>query len=175
MPIVSEPELELSMPNKKRYKSHSEGSDRHSNDPLKEVLHSLQDIGKSFHKSAKEFGTPGTSWKVPQRGGNSEILQWMESTIIQASNKEDKGLEQKKRGASKGEAPLASTSKPQAIQPPQEGKKNKKKRKKLYSPSYRIPRIQKNAMENVFNTARKLIKLKDKEQQRMRQPHFPKK
>ncbi|MBW0556605.1 hypothetical protein O181_096320 [Austropuccinia psidii MF-1] len=48
----------------------------------------------------------------------------------------------KKREASKEEAPVASTSKPQANQLPKEGKKNKKKNwRKQYSPSYRIPKI----------------------------------
>ncbi|MBW0565408.1 hypothetical protein O181_105123 [Austropuccinia psidii MF-1] len=50
----------------------------------------------------------------------------------------------KKREESKEEAPVASTSKPQANQLSQDGKKNKKKnRRKPYSPSYRIPKIQK--------------------------------
>ncbi|MBW0511214.1 hypothetical protein O181_050929 [Austropuccinia psidii MF-1] len=60
-----EPEVELSMGNSNRYKSHSEGSDRrlHGSDELLE------------HPE-----------KVPQKGGNNEILQQMESTIIQSSN-----------------------------------------------------------------------------------------
>ncbi|MBW0542793.1 hypothetical protein O181_082508 [Austropuccinia psidii MF-1] len=82
----------------------------------------------------------------------------------------------KKREASKEEAPVACTRKPQVNQPPQEGKKNKKKNlRKPYSPSYRIPKIQKDAMDNVFNMARTLMEFKDKEEQRMRQPLFPKK
>ncbi|MBW0461060.1 hypothetical protein O181_000775 [Austropuccinia psidii MF-1] len=82
----------------------------------------------------------------------------------------------KRKEASREEAPVASTRKPQANQLPQEGKKNKKKNlRKPYSPSYRIPKIQKDAMENVFNMARSLMEFKDKEEQRMRQPHFPKK
>ncbi|MBW0547856.1 hypothetical protein O181_087571 [Austropuccinia psidii MF-1] len=60
----------------------------------------------------------------------------------------------KKKEATKEEAPVASTSKPQANPLPQEGKKNKKKNwRKPYSPSYRIPKIQKDAMDNVFNMA----------------------
>ncbi|MBW0592676.1 hypothetical protein O181_132391 [Austropuccinia psidii MF-1] len=94
----------------------------------------------------------------------------MESTIIQTSNQKDQGVQAKKKEATKEEAPVASTSKPQ------EGKKNKKKNwRKPYSPSYRIPKIQKDAMDNVFNMARTLMEFKDKEEQRMRQPHFPKK
>ncbi|MBW0538451.1 hypothetical protein O181_078166 [Austropuccinia psidii MF-1] len=77
---------------------------------------------------------------------------------------------------SKEEPPVTSTSKPQANQPTQEGKKKKKKNlRKPYSPSYRILKIQKDALENVFNIARTLMEFKDKEEQRMRQPHFPKK
>ncbi|MBW0545833.1 hypothetical protein O181_085548 [Austropuccinia psidii MF-1] len=50
----------------------------------------------------------------------------------------------KKREESKEEAPVASISKPQAIKPPQEGKKNKKKNwRNLYSSSYRIQKIKK--------------------------------
>ncbi|MBW0569293.1 hypothetical protein O181_109008 [Austropuccinia psidii MF-1] len=59
---------------------------------------------------------------------------------------------------------------------PQEGKKNKKKNwRKPYSPSYRIPKIEKDAMDNVFNMARTLMEFKDKEEKSMRQPNFPKK
>ncbi|MBW0549852.1 hypothetical protein O181_089567 [Austropuccinia psidii MF-1] len=82
----------------------------------------------------------------------------------------------KKREETKEEAPVASTNKPQASPLPQEGKKNKTKSwRKPYSPSYRIPKIQKDAMDNFFNMARTLLEFKDKEEQRMRQPHFPKK
>ncbi|MBW0518590.1 hypothetical protein O181_058305 [Austropuccinia psidii MF-1] len=82
----------------------------------------------------------------------------------------------KKREASKEEAPVASTSKPQANKLPQEGKSNKKKNwRKPYSPSYRTPKNQRDAMDNVFNMARMLMEFKDKEEQRMRQPYFPKK
>ncbi|MBW0585003.1 hypothetical protein O181_124718 [Austropuccinia psidii MF-1] len=95
----------------------------------------------------------------------------MEFTIIQTSNEKDKGVPKKKREASKEEAQVASTS-----QPPQEGKKNKKKNlRKPYSPSYRISRIQKDAMENFFNMAITLMEFKDKEEQIMRQRHFQRK
>ncbi|MBW0591619.1 hypothetical protein O181_131334 [Austropuccinia psidii MF-1] len=78
--------------------------------------------------------------------------------------------------AKKQESPIPSTRKPQANQLPQEGKKNKKKSwQKPYSPSYRIPKIQKDSMENVFNMAKPLAKFKEKEEQIMRKPHFPKK
>ncbi|MBW0587071.1 hypothetical protein O181_126786 [Austropuccinia psidii MF-1] len=90
--------------------------------------------------------------------------------------KKIKEYQSKNREASKEEAPVASNSKPQVNQPPQEGKKNKKSNwRKQYSPSYRIPKIQKDTTENVFNMARALMEFKDKEERRMRQPHFPKK
>ncbi|MBW0521373.1 hypothetical protein O181_061088 [Austropuccinia psidii MF-1] len=90
--------------------------------------------------------------------------------------KKIKEYHSKKREESKEEAPVASTSKHQANQLPQEGKKKKKKNlRKPYSPSYRNPKIQKDAMDNVFNMARSLMRFKDKEEQRMRQPHFPNK
>ncbi|MBW0590319.1 hypothetical protein O181_130034 [Austropuccinia psidii MF-1] len=90
--------------------------------------------------------------------------------------KKIKEYHSKKREARKEEAPVASTSKPKVNQPPQEGKKNKKENwRKPYSPSYRIPKTQKDSMDNVFNMTRTLMKFKDKEEQRMRQPHLPKK
>ncbi|MBW0530580.1 hypothetical protein O181_070295 [Austropuccinia psidii MF-1] len=82
----------------------------------------------------------------------------------------------KRKNPSKEEELVASTSKPQANQLPQEGKKNKKKNwRKPYSPRYRIPKIQKDSMDNVSNISRTLMEFKDKEEQRMRQPHSPKK
>ncbi|MBW0507394.1 hypothetical protein O181_047109 [Austropuccinia psidii MF-1] len=64
----------------------------------------------------------------------------------------------KKKEATKEDAPVASTSKPKANPLPQKGKKNKKKNwRKPYSPTYRIPKIQKDAMDNVFNMARTLM------------------
>ncbi|MBW0546732.1 hypothetical protein O181_086447 [Austropuccinia psidii MF-1] len=82
----------------------------------------------------------------------------------------------KKKEANKEEVPVASTSKPQANPLPQEVKNNKKRNwRKPYPPSYRILKVQKDAMDNVFIMARTLMEFKDKEEQRMRQPHFPKK
>ncbi|MBW0499038.1 hypothetical protein O181_038753 [Austropuccinia psidii MF-1] len=46
----------------------------------------------------------------------------------------------KKREERKEEAPVSSTSKPQANQLPQEGKNKKKNWRKPYSPSYKIPK-----------------------------------
>ncbi|MBW0548711.1 hypothetical protein O181_088426 [Austropuccinia psidii MF-1] len=50
----------------------------------------------------------------------------MEYTIIQTQIKKIRDWHNTNREASKEEAPVASTRKPQASQPPQEGKKKKK-------------------------------------------------
>ncbi|MBW0582426.1 hypothetical protein O181_122141 [Austropuccinia psidii MF-1] len=176
--MISEPELELSMSNSNRYKSNSEGSDRHLHEPVQAVLHSVQRqrLGNVASNTPRSDALLAHPQNVPHRGGDSGILQWMESTVIQASKKKIKEFHCKKRESSKEEAPVAYTSKPQANQPPQEGKKNKKNKwRKAYSPSYRIPKIQKDAMDNVFNMDRTLMEFKDKEEERMRQSHFPKK
>ncbi|MBW0499173.1 hypothetical protein O181_038888 [Austropuccinia psidii MF-1] len=178
MPIICEPELELSMSNSNRYKSHSEGTNTHSYEPVQVVLHGVQvqgleNVATNPPRSDELLENPK---KIPQIGGNSEILQWMESTIIEESNQKIKEYHAKKREASKEEAQVASTRKPQANQLPQGGRKNKKKNwTKPYFLSYRIPKIQKDSMYNSFNMARTLMDFRDKEEQRMRQPHFPKK
>ncbi|MBW0546549.1 hypothetical protein O181_086264 [Austropuccinia psidii MF-1] len=127
--MISEPELELSMSKSNRYKSYSEGSDRHLHETIQGVLHSvkrrgLRNVATSTPRSDELLAHPQ---KVSQRGGNIAILQWMESTIIKTSNQKDQGYHAKKKEVTKEEAPVASTSKPQANKLPQEGKKNKKK------------------------------------------------
>ncbi|MBW0589827.1 hypothetical protein O181_129542 [Austropuccinia psidii MF-1] len=107
MPMISEPELELSMSDSNRYKSHSEGSNRHLNEPVQTVLHGVQgqglgNVATNPPRSDELLAHPP---KVPQRGGNSEILQWMESTIIQASIQEDKGILLKKEKGKQGRSP----------------------------------------------------------------------
>ncbi|MBW0576135.1 hypothetical protein O181_115850 [Austropuccinia psidii MF-1] len=107
MPMISEPELQLSMSNSNRYKSHSEGSDKNLREPLQAVLHSVQRQGLGNFSS----NTPRSDellehpQKVPQRGGNSDILQWMESTIIQTSNQKYQGVPCQKEGGIQGRSP----------------------------------------------------------------------
>ncbi|MBW0533281.1 hypothetical protein O181_072996 [Austropuccinia psidii MF-1] len=112
---------------------------------------------------------------VPQE---EEIVRYTNGLNPLSSKPQIKKIKEyhaKKRDTTKEEAPVASTSEPQANPLLQEGKKNKKKNwRKPYSPSYRIPKIQKDAMDNVFNMPRTLMELKNKEEKRMRQPHFPK-
>ncbi|MBW0474628.1 hypothetical protein O181_014343 [Austropuccinia psidii MF-1] len=91
MPIVSEAELKLSISNSNRDKSHSEGSNRHIYEAVQG--HGLGNVAKNPPTIDELLEYPPN---VPQRGGNSEILQWMESSIIQNLNQKDKGLAQQK-------------------------------------------------------------------------------
>ncbi|MBW0492291.1 hypothetical protein O181_032006 [Austropuccinia psidii MF-1] len=175
--LISDPELKLSISNSNRYKSHSEGSDRHLHEAVQTVLHSVQrqgvvNVATNTPRSDEPLAHPQ---KFPQRGGNSEILQWMESTIIQTSNKKDQGVPCQNKGGNKGRSPSSFFQQAPSQLAFQEGKKNEKKNwRKSYSPSYRIPKIQKNALNNVFNMAISFMEFKDKEQ-RIRKPHFPRK
>ncbi|MBW0574644.1 hypothetical protein O181_114359, partial [Austropuccinia psidii MF-1] len=83
LPIISEPELELSMSSSNRYKSLSECSDRHLNGPVQAVLHGVQGqrLGNFAANSPRSDELLANPENVPQRGQNIEILQWMESTI----------------------------------------------------------------------------------------------
>ncbi|MBW0590863.1 hypothetical protein O181_130578 [Austropuccinia psidii MF-1] len=107
MPMISEPELELSMSNSKRDKSHSEGSDRYLHEPVQTVLHSVQrqGLGNVASNKLRSDELLAHPENVPQRGGNSEILQWMESTIIQSSNKKYQGVPCQKEEDNQGRSP----------------------------------------------------------------------
>ncbi|MBW0550695.1 hypothetical protein O181_090410 [Austropuccinia psidii MF-1] len=105
MPTISVPELELSMSNSNRDKLHSESSNRHLYEPVQAVLHNVegQRLGNVATNAPRSDELLAYPEKIPQRGGNNEILQWIESTIIQASNQEDKGIPcQKERGKQGG-------------------------------------------------------------------------
>ncbi|MBW0538002.1 hypothetical protein O181_077717 [Austropuccinia psidii MF-1] len=127
--------------------SNAKGSDRHINAPVQAILQSLQkqrlrNFATNLPRSDELLAHPQN---VPQGGVNTEIFQWIEYTVIQApTSKYKEGPCQK--GGKQGRSPVASTSKPQANQTPQEGKKNKKRNlRKPYSPftgykeSKRIP------------------------------------
>ncbi|MBW0537499.1 hypothetical protein O181_077214 [Austropuccinia psidii MF-1] len=110
------------------------------------------------------------SWNILKRFlKEEEIVRYSNNWNPLSSkpqNKKIKDWHNKKREASKEEAPEPSTRKPQGSQPPSEGQKNKRKNwRKPYYPRYRIPRIQNDALENVFNMARTLMELKEKEEQ----------
>ncbi|MBW0507666.1 hypothetical protein O181_047381 [Austropuccinia psidii MF-1] len=99
----------------------------------------------------------------------------MESAIIQTSNQKDQGVPLQKEGGNQGRSPSSfyqkAPSQPTSSRREEEQKKNWRKPN---SPSYRIPKIQNNALDNVFKMARTLMEFKDKEEQIMIQPHFPK-
>ncbi|MBW0536976.1 hypothetical protein O181_076691 [Austropuccinia psidii MF-1] len=99
----------------------------------------------------------------------------MESTIIQASNQKDKGVPCQKEGGKQGRSP-SSFYQQASIQPAfqrREEEQEKELEEKIFC-KLKDPKIQKDAMENVFNIARTLMEFKDKDKKRMRQPHFPK-
>ncbi|MBW0476239.1 hypothetical protein O181_015954 [Austropuccinia psidii MF-1] len=99
----------------------------------------------------------------------------MESTIIQTSNQKDQGIPLQKEGGNQGRSPSSFYQQaPSQLTSPRR-EEQEKELEKPYSPSYRIPKIQKDSMDNVFNMARTLMEFKAKEEQRMRQPHLPKK
>ncbi|MBW0581843.1 hypothetical protein O181_121558 [Austropuccinia psidii MF-1] len=93
MPMISKPELELNMSNSNRDKSHSEG--------LKQGK-GLGNFATNPPSSDELLANPQ---KVPQRGGNSEILQWMGSTIIQASSQKDQEIPCRKERSKQGRSP----------------------------------------------------------------------
>ncbi|MBW0593543.1 hypothetical protein O181_133258 [Austropuccinia psidii MF-1] len=100
----------------------------------------------------------------------------MKSTIIQTSNQKDKVLAQQKAGGKQERSPRSfyqkATSQPAS---PRREEEKEEKLEETISPSYRIPRIQKGAMKNVINMARKLMEFNNKEEKIMRQPHFTRK
>ncbi|MBW0593141.1 hypothetical protein O181_132856 [Austropuccinia psidii MF-1] len=108
MPMISEPELELSMSNSNRCKSHSEGSVIHLNESVQAVLHSVQGQGPgnaatNTPRSDEPLAHPQ---KVPQR--------------------EIKEYHSKKKEATKEEAPVSSTSKPKPTHFPKKGRRTRK-------------------------------------------------
>ncbi|MBW0564292.1 hypothetical protein O181_104007 [Austropuccinia psidii MF-1] len=86
------------------------------------------------------------SWHILKKFlKEDEIVRYSNGWNLISSKPQIKKIKEyhsKKKEAAKEEAPVASTSKPQANPLPQEGQKNKKKNwRKPYSPSYRITKI----------------------------------
>ncbi|MBW0538358.1 hypothetical protein O181_078073 [Austropuccinia psidii MF-1] len=146
MPIIYEPDLELSMSKSNQYKSHSEGSDRHLNEPVQAVLHNVQrqglgNVATNTPRSDELLAHPK---KVPHREGDSGILQWMESTVLQASNQKDQGVPLQKEGHKQGRSPSRFYQRASSqLTSPRGEEKQEKNWRKPYSSSYRIPKIQK--------------------------------
>ncbi|MBW0539573.1 hypothetical protein O181_079288 [Austropuccinia psidii MF-1] len=76
IPIISEPKLEPSMSSSNRYRSQSEGSNRHMHEPVKAALHSVQGqvLGKFGTNTPRSDEPLEYPEKVSQRVGNKEIL-----------------------------------------------------------------------------------------------------
>ncbi|MBW0568231.1 hypothetical protein O181_107946 [Austropuccinia psidii MF-1] len=159
MAIISGAELELRMINSKGNKSHSEGSDRHLYEPVQELSHNVQGLilGNAAINSQMSYELLAYLKKVQKRG--DKYLNIPMDGIHYHSNpkKKIKDWHNKKKEARKEEALVSSTRNPQASKTPQKGNKNKKKSwGEKYSQSCRIPRIQKDSMENVFKMSRTL-------------------
>ncbi|MBW0594031.1 hypothetical protein O181_133746 [Austropuccinia psidii MF-1] len=91
------------MSNSDKENSHSEDPNRRLYEPVTAATQcTWTKIGKCCHKSTKGDELLEYPETILQRGENSEILQWMEFTIIQASNQEDKGIPCQKDGGKKG-------------------------------------------------------------------------
>ncbi|MBW0586012.1 hypothetical protein O181_125727 [Austropuccinia psidii MF-1] len=127
--MISEPELELSISDSNKYKSHLEGSDRHLDEPVQEVLHSVQrqKLGNVAPNTPRSDDILAHPQKGSDRGGDSGILQWMEYTVIQASNQKDQGVPLQKEGCRQGRSPSSfyQQASSQATSPRREEDKEK--------------------------------------------------
>ncbi|MBW0560992.1 hypothetical protein O181_100707 [Austropuccinia psidii MF-1] len=116
------------MRNSNRYKSHSEGSNRHIHEQVKAVLHHVQ--GQELGSAATNPPRVMSSWHILKRFlKEEEIVRYPNGwnpLLSKPQIKKIKEYHAKKRGASREGAPVASTRKTQVNQPFQEGKKNKK-------------------------------------------------
>ncbi|MBW0513351.1 hypothetical protein O181_053066, partial [Austropuccinia psidii MF-1] len=123
-----------------------EGSNRHLHEAVQAVLHCVhgQGLGNVATNPPRSDELLENPQKVIQRGGNSEILQWIKYTIIQTSNQKDQGIPCKKERGKQGRSPSSSYQQASSQPASQEGKKNKKRNwNRPYSSSYRILKIQK--------------------------------
>ncbi|MBW0516917.1 hypothetical protein O181_056632 [Austropuccinia psidii MF-1] len=168
IPIISQPELEISMSNSKQDKSYSECSNKHQYEPVQSLLKFLQ--GNHWKMLPQIHQEVMNSWNIHKKFLQEEEIVKYSNGCNRLSSKPQiqniKYWNNKKREVSKEEAPVASTRKPKANQPSQEEKKKKNNWRKQYAPSYRIPKIQKDAMGNYLNMARTLMALKEKEEQK---------
>ncbi|MBW0573256.1 hypothetical protein O181_112971 [Austropuccinia psidii MF-1] len=97
----------------------------------------------------------------------------MESTIIQTSNPNDQGIPCQQEGGNQGRTPSSFYQQAPRQPPSPRREEEEKELEKTIFPRLQDSKIQKDAMDNVFNMARTLMEFKDKEEQIMRQPHLP--
>ncbi|MBW0576344.1 hypothetical protein O181_116059 [Austropuccinia psidii MF-1] len=129
IPIISEPELELSMGDSNRYKSHSEGSNRHLHEPVHAVLHSVQvqGVGNVATKPPRSDELLAHPCKFLKE---EEIVRYSNGWNPLSSKLQIKNIKEyhtKKWEATKEEAPVASTRKPQPIHLPKKGRRTRKR------------------------------------------------
>ncbi|MBW0507724.1 hypothetical protein O181_047439 [Austropuccinia psidii MF-1] len=112
MPIISEPELKLSISDSNRYKSHSEGSDRDLHEPVQKVLHGVQ--GQGLGNFAIKNQGVMNSWHILKKLlKEEEIVRYSNGWNPLLSKPEIKKIKEyhdKKRDATKEEAPSQATS-----------------------------------------------------------------
>ncbi|MBW0558557.1 hypothetical protein O181_098272 [Austropuccinia psidii MF-1] len=119
-----------------------------------------------------------SSWniqkKVPQSGGNSDILQWMESTIIQTSNTK-KEYHAKNREASKEEAPVVLPSSLKSSNLPKKGRRTRKRIEGNNIPQVAGFGKSKKCHGQCLQHGQNIDSIQGKRGQIIRQPHFSKK
>ncbi|MBW0515765.1 hypothetical protein O181_055480 [Austropuccinia psidii MF-1] len=112
--------------------------------------------------------------KIAGPSQHLKVTQWMESIDGKEENDAlDSRIEEKNPPPSKQvpkTAPVASSSNSNVKKQSKAQKKGKGKElaTKPYSQGYRIPKIQQDAMENVFQMARTMIELQKKEEARLK-------
>ncbi|MBW0460618.1 hypothetical protein O181_000333 [Austropuccinia psidii MF-1] len=74
IPIISEPESELSMNNSNRHKAHSAGPDRHLHDPVQKLLLGVQ--GKRFEMLPQLHQGVMNSWNILKKFLKEEIVRY---------------------------------------------------------------------------------------------------
>ncbi|MBW0579272.1 hypothetical protein O181_118987 [Austropuccinia psidii MF-1] len=118
MPMISEPELELSMSNSKRDKSHSEGSNRHVYEQVQQYYMVYKD--KYWEMLPKIHLRVMKSWHILKRFfKEEEIVKYSNGWNPVSSKPQIKKIKEyhaKKRETSKEEAQVSSTRNPKTNQ-----------------------------------------------------------
>ncbi|MBW0516986.1 hypothetical protein O181_056701 [Austropuccinia psidii MF-1] len=112
------------------------------NEPVQEVSHIVQ--GERLENVATNPPRSDEllvhSQKIPKRGINCQILQWMESNIIQTTNQKYERLEQQKERGNKGKS-LSSFYKQATNQPTHSrGEKEQKELEATIFPKLQDPK-----------------------------------
>ncbi|MBW0506053.1 hypothetical protein O181_045768 [Austropuccinia psidii MF-1] len=137
------------MRNSNRDKSHLEGSNRNLYEPVQALLHGVKGQRLKFFATNPPRSDEPLAYpqKIPQRGGNSEILKWMESTTIQASNQEDKGIQYQKERGKQGRSP--SSFYQQAPRQPTSPRREEEQEKELEETLF--PKLQDTKNPKIFH------------------------